>query len=232
MKKKIGFCYFAGQTEYWMLEGSFIAVCKSRWMQTWHFDQPQRLVHSFSAWLGDEKYLPRKHQESQSEWFGKRSISWHVAVAIKSNSDEMEMITFVHIFESAAAQNNSSVLAIFNNVFSQRKTIMQELQTSIRNDNAEFNHWAQTLIIAPQIAKRQSIQISRIDFSEPQGEKRRLRSQDSPYKVAHGGLSRFWKLHWDCCTDEGWYRVYQLGPQLFRLDGHWNRPSPVARSLL
>ena len=51
------------------------------------------------------KYLPRKYRESQSDWFGKRGIPWHVAVAIKSNSGEMEMMTFVHIFASAAAQD-------------------------------------------------------------------------------------------------------------------------------
>ena len=118
------------------------------------------------------KYLPRKYRESQSDWFGKRGISWHVAVAIKSNSGEMEMMTFIHIFESAAAQDSSSVLAILNDVFSQLKTIMPELQTVyIRNDNAGCYHCSQTLIIAPQIAKRHGLQISRIDFSEPQGGK-------------------------------------------------------------
>ena len=69
------------------------------------------------------KYLPRKYRESQSDWFGKRGISWHVAVAIKNNSGEMEMMTFVHVFESAAAQDSSSVLAILNDVFIQLKTI-------------------------------------------------------------------------------------------------------------
>ena len=49
---------------------------------------------------------------------------------------------------------------------------MPELQTVyIRNDNAGCYHCAQTLIIAPQIAKRHGPQISRIDFSEPQGGK-------------------------------------------------------------
>ena len=75
------------------------------------------------------KYLPRKYWESQSDWFGKKGISWHVAVAIKTNSGEMEMMTFVNIFESAAAQDSSSVLAILSDVFIQLKTIMPELQT-------------------------------------------------------------------------------------------------------
>jgi len=56
--------------------------------------------------------------------------------------------------------------------FRQLKTIMAQLQTIyVRNDNAGCYHCAQTLIIAPQIAKRPGLQISRIDFSEPQGGK-------------------------------------------------------------
>ena len=118
------------------------------------------------------KYLPRKYRGSQSDWFCKRGISWHIAVAIKGNSGEMEMMTFVHVFESATAQDSSSVLAILDDVFSQLKTIMPQLQTIYnRNDNAGCYHCAQTLIVAPQIAKRHGLQISRIDFSESQGGK-------------------------------------------------------------
>lgn len=118
------------------------------------------------------KFLPRKFRESQSDWFGKRGIPWHLAVAIRSNSGEMEMMTFVHVFESATSQDSSAVLAILDDVFSQLKTVIPELQTIyIRNDNAGCYHCAQTLITAPQIAKRHGLQISRIDFSEPQGGK-------------------------------------------------------------
>ena len=77
------------------------------------------------------KYLPRKYRESQSNWFGKRGISWHIAVAIKRNSGEMEMMTFVHVFESATAQDSSSVLAILDDVFSQLKTIMHNCRPFI-----------------------------------------------------------------------------------------------------
>ena len=118
------------------------------------------------------KFIPRKFRESQSDWFGKRGIPWHIAVAIGRNTGEVEMMTFVHVFESATAQDSSAVLAILDDVFSQLKNIMPELQTiSVRNDNAGCYHSAQTLISAPQIAKRHGLEISRIDFSEPQGGK-------------------------------------------------------------
>ena len=83
------------------------------------------------------KFLPRKFRESQSDWFGKRGISWHLAVAIRRKSGEMEMMTFVHVFESTTNQDSNTVLAILDDVFSQLKTVMPELQTIfIRNDNA------------------------------------------------------------------------------------------------
>lgn len=84
------------------------------------------------------------------------------------------MMTFVHVFESATAQDSSSVSAIFDDVFIQLKTIIPELQTIyIRGYNAGCYHCAQTLITARQIAKRHDLHISRIDFSEPQGVERR-----------------------------------------------------------
>ena len=70
------------------------------------------------------KYLPRKFWESQSDWFGKKGISWHIAVSIKCKSGEMEMMTFVHVFESATAQDSSSVLAMLEDVFIQLNTIL------------------------------------------------------------------------------------------------------------
>ena len=118
------------------------------------------------------KFLPRKFRESQSDWFGKKGIRWHLAVAIRNNSGTMEMMTFADVFENSTAQDSSAVLAILDDVFSQLKTVMPELQTIfIRNDNAGCLNCAQTLITVPQTAKRHGLEISRIDFSEPQGGK-------------------------------------------------------------
>ena len=58
------------------------------------------------------KYLPRKFRESQTEWYGKRGIPWHTAVAmIRGTGGEMEMMSFVHLFESCN-QDSCAVLAI------------------------------------------------------------------------------------------------------------------------
>lgn len=34
------------------------------------------------------KWLPRSHRETQSEWFGKRGISWHVSACVTRAEDE------------------------------------------------------------------------------------------------------------------------------------------------
>lgn len=119
------------------------------------------------------KFLPRKFRESQSDWFGKRGIPWHISVAMrkKSNSDETEMLTFVHSFESCS-QDSSTVLAIIDDVFIQLKEIMPEINSVyLRQDNAGCYHCASTLLSVHQVATKHGINLKRVDFSDPQGGK-------------------------------------------------------------
>lgn len=100
------------------------------------------------------KYLPRKFRESQSDWYGKRGIPWHIAVAMRrGDGGEMEMMTFVHVFESCN-QDSCAVLAILNDVFGQLKSVMPELQSVyLRQDNAGCYHCALTLVAARQVGE-------------------------------------------------------------------------------
>lgn len=73
------------------------------------------------------KYLPKKYRESQTDWFGKRGIPWHITVAITRDSDgKMQMLTFVHIFKSCT-QDSSSVLAVIEDVFKQMKAVTPQI---------------------------------------------------------------------------------------------------------
>ena len=36
------------------------------------------------------KFLPRLYRESQGEWFGKRGLSWHIAVVLRKKEEEIE----------------------------------------------------------------------------------------------------------------------------------------------
>ncbi len=75
------------------------------------------------------KFLPRKYRESQSDWYGKKGISWHIAVAMTKREGKLEMLTFVHVFKSCT-QDSYSVMAIINDVFGQLKTERPELTRS------------------------------------------------------------------------------------------------------
>ena len=57
------------------------------------------------------KYLPRKYQESQSDWYGKRGNPWHITVATRKSAVKYEMLTFVHIFPSCS-QDSCAVIAV------------------------------------------------------------------------------------------------------------------------
>ena len=118
------------------------------------------------------KFLPRKFRESQSDWFGKRGISWHLTVATRKNKDgENEMVTFVHVFEKCN-QDSGTVVAILDDFFKQLASIAPEISTIyLRQDNAGCYHSASALLTIQQVATRNKLQLSRVDFSDPQAGK-------------------------------------------------------------
>jgi len=118
------------------------------------------------------KYLPRKFRESQTDWFGKRGISWHVTVATRRGEDgKLQMLTFVHVFK-ACKQDSFTVLAVMADVIEQLKIIMPQLRSVFyRQDNAGCYHGAATILCAHVLGQRHGVTIKRLDFSDPQGGK-------------------------------------------------------------
>lgn len=117
------------------------------------------------------KYLPRKFRESQTDWFGKRGIPWHLTVATRRQGGEFEMLTFAHIFHMTC-QDNSAVVAIMSDVIRQLKIIMPELKTIYyRQDNAGCYHCGFTLVCAQVLGLQYGVNVKRLDFSDPQGGK-------------------------------------------------------------
>ena len=74
------------------------------------------------------KFLPRKYRESQNDWFGKRGLPWHITVAIRKAEDdqELQMITFVHVFQSCT-QDSCAVLSIMKDVIGKLKSRLPQL---------------------------------------------------------------------------------------------------------
>ena len=72
--------------------------------------------------------IPRKYTESQTDWFGKRGIPWHLTVATRREGGELQMLTFAHIFKSCS-QDSYAVLAVMADVIRQLKIAMPGLKT-------------------------------------------------------------------------------------------------------
>ena len=117
------------------------------------------------------KYLPRKYRESQTDWFGKRGIPWHISVAFRKVSDRLQMLTFAHIFQTCS-QDSCAVLAVMANVLKQLKTTMPGLNSvSYRQDNAGCYHCGATIVCASVLGAELGVAVKRLDFSDPQGGK-------------------------------------------------------------
>ena len=117
------------------------------------------------------KYLPRKHRESQTDWFGKRGIPWHISVAFRKISDQFQMLTFAHIFQTCS-QDSCAVLAVMVDVIKQLKIIIPGLKkVSFRQDNAGCYHCGTTIVCASTLEAELGVTIKRLDFSDPQGGK-------------------------------------------------------------
>ena len=117
------------------------------------------------------KYLPRKYRESQTDWFGKRGIPWHLTVATRREGGELQMPVFAHIFKSCS-QDSSAVLAVMVDVIRQLKIAMPGLNiVYYRQDNAGCYHCGTTLVCAAALGHEEGIKIRRLDFSDPQGDK-------------------------------------------------------------
>lgn len=118
------------------------------------------------------KYLPRKYRESQSDWFAKRGIPWHITVAIRKNADqEYESMSFVHVFKGCT-QDSFAVLAIIKDLIVQLKKLMPQLQrVYYRQDNAGCYHSGPTIVGASFKSQFNGVAIKQLDFSDPQGGK-------------------------------------------------------------
>lgn len=117
------------------------------------------------------KFLPAQYREAQSEFFGKRGISWHVSVCLRNAGGKLESQTFIHVLQSGL-QDSTAVVLIMDHVLRFLKKQHPEIVSSVfRQDNAGCYHSAETILSVNILSKRSGIQINHVDFSDPQGGK-------------------------------------------------------------
>ena len=118
------------------------------------------------------KFLPHKYRETQTDWFGKRGISWHISVVVRRETDgKLQHQAFVHIAENCS-QDSNAVVAIMEHTLRNLKNEHPEITTaSFRQDNAGCYHSATMLAACHLMQEKTGIKVTRVDFSDPQGGK-------------------------------------------------------------
>ena len=117
------------------------------------------------------KFLPQRYRETQSDWFGKHGISWHISVVVRRVNRHLQTHTFVHILQSCN-QGSSTVILLLEHVLRTLKTDNSEIQYAyFRQDNAGCYHSATTIVAIPAIQLSSGVSVLAVDFSDPQGGK-------------------------------------------------------------
>ena len=92
------------------------------------------------------KFLPQKYRESQTDWFDKRGISWHISVVYRRSSSQLKWQGFIHVIQSCS-QDSQSVIAIMHDVLSAIKEEHPGINKAyFRQDNAGCYHASATVL--------------------------------------------------------------------------------------
>ena len=116
------------------------------------------------------KFQQMKFREKQSEWFGKRGLSWHISTVIfkDENGKDVEVQSYAHLFDSCT-QNWYAVTSILEDLLVKLKSTNPSIsQVYLRADEAGCYHNNFLIAALPSIGKRTGIVVKRFDHSEPQ----------------------------------------------------------------
>ena len=100
----------------WSMKGSFAPLYQPRWSTTWYLKKSRPPFYAFSFGLGHE-IPPKKIPRGSNRLFGKRGISWHITTATRMYEGQLQMLSFVHIFQSCNQDSNT----VFDDVLKQLK---------------------------------------------------------------------------------------------------------------
>ena len=117
------------------------------------------------------KFLPLKYRETQSDWYAKRGISWHISVVARKVRGLFESQSFVHIVENTS-QDSSVVVRIIEHTLRSLKEENPAINKAfLRQDNAGCYHSSAVITLCAHMKANTGIDVCRVDFSDPQGGK-------------------------------------------------------------
>ena len=115
--------------------------------------------------------LQLKYREKQSDWFGKRGLSWHISTVITRDPNlegRLELRSYAHLFD-ACQQDWFAVCSIIESTLREIKTEKPHITwVYLRSDEAGCYHNNSLIAAARGIGKRVGLEVCRYDFSEPQ----------------------------------------------------------------
>ncbi|CAG2243920.1 unnamed protein product [Mytilus edulis] len=118
------------------------------------------------------KFLPLQYRESQSNWFAKRGLSWHVSVITFQEKEGKNSLTVLHIFDTAT-QDAVTSNAILKDLLHHVNSTNNNVDTLyLRSDNAGCYHSSYGILSVTALNDNPyNIKVNRMDFSDPQGGK-------------------------------------------------------------
>lgn len=123
---------------------------RSAHQDTGRLDILQRMSSSSMLIVQDfaMKFIPTRYREAQSDFFGKRGISWNISVCLRKTDKRLEAQTFIHILESGLQDSETAVL-IMEHVLRSLKLQHPEITSAyFRQDNAGCYHLSCTILSA------------------------------------------------------------------------------------
>lgn len=117
------------------------------------------------------KFIQLRFREKQSDWFGKRGMSWHISTVITSDPNhkgKLEVQSYAHLFDTCQ-QDWFAVSSIIESTLKEIKTKKPHItRVYLRSDEAGCYHNNSLIAAARGIGQRAGIEVFRYDFSEPQ----------------------------------------------------------------
>ena len=116
------------------------------------------------------KFQQTKFREKQSDWYGKRGLSWHVSSVVSkgTSTDTVVVTTYAHLFDSCT-QDWFAVASIIENLLSAVKCKFPLVNKAyLRSDEAGCYHNNLLISAVKDIGERVGISVDSYHFSEPQ----------------------------------------------------------------
>ena len=116
------------------------------------------------------KFLQLHYREKQSEWYGKRGLSWHISSFVFRNplTKLLEVQSYAHLFDTCT-QDWYAVSSIVEHLLQVIKTKYLAIKkVSLRSDEEGCYHNSMLIAAINDIALRLNMTVVSYDYSEPQ----------------------------------------------------------------